>query len=629
MRYAGLFVGLMFSQLCFSQLIVKPLPQNETKRTKSAVQADVLKNSLPFWDDFSVSNNTVDSVRIWGTDTTRQWNTGASKDVYVNATLAKHAPTYRVVTFDGLTGNGTFHGDDKGLTDQLVSDSIDLSGYNEADDIYLSFYWQAGGNVEIPDPGDSLTLEFYNALADTASGSPWERIWSKDGGDVLYDSVFYPEIFKVEQRFMTDRFLFRFQSYGDQDGPFDAWHLDYIYLDDDRSAADITNGFDDAAFSGQMTSPITPFTSIPAHQFLVNNQYIKNQEVGMSYLNRRPPNGVINTYGVDITYVVTLENNGEIILDDRRASKTLTANFNDTTLTLGLTDPLSGNVLLSDQDFSSILSFDSAIIRTTVSLLDSVPVLLDGNVIDLRVNDTIRTDYLLHDYYAYDDGTAEYAVGTNIRGGKVGVQFWVEEPDTLTHIDIHFPNIDPSSNDNSLTLRIFHELEDENPMRAQSVNIITATELNEFTRYALERPLIVSDTFFITYEQNANEYIGIGFDRSNPAAAPYIFETIKEEWVQNERLSGALMIRPIFKPVDEYVLATEEIEQLAVYPNPTASSIRIKGNYQFVELHNISGQLLLREKQQISHDLSNLPAGLYLLTINTSDGNQTQKVIKK
>ncbi len=624
MRNIFIVIFIFITQVGAAQLALKPIPKAKEVSLRNPKLKVVNQATLPFWDDFSVTEDSPESIRIWGTDTTTQWNYELSKDVFVNATLAVNPPSFKVATFDGLDVNGAFHaGTDVGLADELVSDTIDLQGRAN---VVLSFYWQAGGNVEIPEEGDSLRLQFYDPVA---TPEPWITVWIKDGGDLEsnQDSVFTQEAIQVPSQFLTQQFLFRFQSFGDKDGPFDAWHLDWIYLNDNRNVNEAINeGYEDGTFTSNLSSPFSPFSSIPVNQLTADNDYIVNQEVSVSYLKESP--GVI--FPVDITYNLRLLNNNQLLANDRRGSDIFIQRI-DTTLLIGFTEELSASdpFVLSDQDFTPILGLDSVVLESEVFLLDSVPVLLDGNFIDLRVNDTIRTEYLLHNYYAFDDGTAEYAAGTNIDGAQVAVQYWLEEADTLTHIDIYFPNIDPVSGGNLIELRIFKDLNNE-PIKTQDVTVINATEIDAFTRYQLSPPILLADTFYIGYEQSINDYIGIGFDASNPEASQYIYENKTGQWEQNVRLQGALMIRPVFADVDSLVLSSKSEEfSFKAYPNPTTGLIQIEGSYHGISLTDFTGKQWVQEGAKQMHDFSNLKAGLYLLTIHRKEGDQTLKIIKK
>ncbi|MEQ6165872.1 T9SS type A sorting domain-containing protein [Ekhidna sp. MALMAid0563] len=598
-------------QLGFTQLTIKPIlkPEQSTRARTGATQTV----NLPFWDDFSITSDSPDSIRVWGNDTTLQWNYDLSKDVYVNATLAVNPPTYKVATFDGLDANGGFHaGSDIGLADQLVSDTIDLQGRAN---VVLSFYWQAGGHVEIPEEGDSLILQFYSPNITTNEG--WRTVWSKDGGDLEsdQDSVFTQVAVEVASTFLTQEFVFRFQSYGDKDGPFDAWHVDWIYLNENRQNDDFY--YLDRGLTGQLTSPIAPFKSIPIHQFKLNEAEFTNSQFvqGFNLDEQLQPT----------EYIL-------VIKDLNNGNRIDSLEYGDKDPLFANPDPLKTSVErfieLSGIDLSTIPNEDSINLLSEVYLESSDDDFLDGTNINLRINDTIRSQYLLHNYYAYDDGTAEYAAGTNISGGQVAIKFWLEQPDTLTYVDIHFPNIDPPSNGSALDLRIFKDLNDE-PIQSQNISVINASALNQFTRYKLSRPLVLADTFYLGYQQSKNEYIGVGFDRSSPEASQYIYENRTGQWEQNTRLTGALMIRPVFATVDSLVLTARPEPKLKVYPNPTTGLVSIDGTYESISVIDFSGKKLLSEKAQSLHDFRNLKAGLYLLTIHRKEGDQTIKIIKK
>ncbi|MFK7952275.1 MAG: hypothetical protein AB8B73_05470, partial [Ekhidna sp.] len=113
MRIISAITLFLLSQLAFAQLVVKPILSQNNKSAPSTHQfRQVEPATLPFWDDFSISNTNVDSVRIWGNNTTSQWDYEKSKNVFVNTSLAINPPTYKVVTFDGLDANGAFHQND-------------------------------------------------------------------------------------------------------------------------------------------------------------------------------------------------------------------------------------------------------------------------------------------------------------------------------------------------------------------------------------------------------------------------------------------------------------------------------------------------------------------------------------
>ena len=74
---------------------------------------------------------------------------------------------------------------------------------------------------------------------------------------------------------------------------------------------------------------------------------------------------------------------------------------------------------------------------------------------------------------------------------------------------------------------------------------------------------------------------------------------------------------------------------LTVFPNPTTSSVTIKGISDFIDLRliDMKGQIVLTREnisnqiEQIS--LESLPNGLYIIEIFTTDGVRSTKMITK
>ena len=633
MKVVFLTISLLTVHLGLCQLTVKPILKNKTEsdlRGRKGYRTKLVNPAtLPFWDDFSITQNSPDSIRIWGNDTTLQWNHELSQDVFVNSTLAINPPSYRVATFDGLDVNGAFHTSPNPWADQLVSDTIDLQGRVN---VVLSFYWQGGGNVELPEEGDSLRLQFYDPAIPEAD--KWLTQWAVDGSDIVNgrDTLFTQVAVPVEGRFLTQDFQFRFQSFGDKNGPFDAWHLDWIYLNENRND-------DDLYYDGEININsdielfINPFKAIPFNQ-INENDFISS--ISTSVMNLGPP-GAIDGIGPSITNTLTITEieTGNVISSNTPLSFVDPVNFvvnfvNQNPLEITAVNRLNTfNLNLQD-----LTARDSVVIELKVTLVrentgGSEVDFLDESIVDLRINDSITTRYLIHDHYAFDDGTAEFAIGTNINGGQVAAQFWLEEPDTLTHVDIYFPNIDPSSSGRQLTLKVFENLDGGDPVRSQQINIENGTEIDEFTRYQLQFPVLLTDTFFVAYQQNINEYIGVGFDRSNPEASKYIFENRSGQWERNESLSGAIMIRPVFTSSVLLPTNVQKVEALKVYPNPTSGILKIEGVYESISIVDFSGKKWMEEPSKPAHDLRGLSQGLYLLTIKKREGSQTLKIIKQ
>ncbi|MFM1999059.1 MAG: hypothetical protein RL204_1006 [Bacteroidota bacterium] len=80
---------------------------------------------------------------------------------------------------------------------------------------------------------------------------------------------------------------------------------------------------------------------------------------------------------------------------------------------------------------------------------------------------------------------------------------------------------------------------------------------------------------------------------------------------------------------------TEIDEQdFTVYPNPFSDHLTIEIPIQSdeLEVRDLSGKLVFQKKtvsaQQLTLNLSSLPAGAYILTINTSEGKMCKAILK-
>ena len=71
--------------------------------------------------------------------------------------------------------------------------------------------------------------------------------------------------------------------------------------------------------------------------------------------------------------------------------------------------------------------------------------------------------------------------------------------------------------------------------------------------------------------------------------------------------------------------------QVTVFPNPTSDLVYIHSENEItsIQLVDLSGQLLIDNQHNTVLKLSDLPIGIYLLTVNTDQGTITKRVVKK
>ena len=578
---------VILAQWVFGQLIIKPIVPESGSQRSDKTKDELVAIALPFWDDFSSSGDVPDTL-LWEFSTS----------VFINEAIAIDPPTFKAATFDGLDEFGQLYSEDSefpSLTDQLISRQIDLGNLVGDETIHLSFFWEAGGNGEMPEGADSLRLQFLNA------DSVWVTEWKMRADNAPTNDSFTQVILKVDSEYRHGDFRFRFESFGSLQGPFDTWHVDYVYLDNGRNLGDLT--YLDRAFTGTLSSLISPYREMPsAHFFADPSKYIEPQKFQASNLDVTP-------HTLDLDYNLVNTESGSVF------------NFND-----------DGNIFLPGE-LKEITLAQQPSIGPDVNAPDSVVFVatLTSNFsdpiapINYRINDTIRAQYTFQNHYAYDDGVAEFAAGVRQDKGSIAVLYVLETADTLSHIDIYFPSISPSSAGSSIDVNVWKQLDAPGSISSRN-HTISSSGRNEFTRIQLASPRVVQDSIYIGFTQNTSEYVGVGVDRSNLPAKDRAYFQTSGDWQPNSLVNGVLMIRPVFDSSD-FVLGSEiPTEKVTFYPNPTNGDLIIPGKHSAIQVLSLGGKILIEEKQKTKYDLSALKSGIYLLRI--MDERQATKIFK-
>lgn len=615
---------------------------------------------LPFFDDFSTTSGRP------GFDQPNpiRWKPGGG--VYINNTMAINQPTVNVATFDGLGANGRPYVQNtplaQGYTDTLTSNAIDLSGIAQADinSVYMSFYWQAKGLGELPDPsviqiaqpdttdllpgevlkpydkllvvdgvskkihidtlvvqpGDSLTLQFMGV------DGTWTNVWYQMGG--LSDSLFHQVLVQVKPSYFHAKFAFRFRSFGRESGPFDTWHIDYIYLNRGRSATDKT--IQDVGARKQLTPFFKQYTAMPLSQYLVNPTLATADSVTTDVNNL---GGLIFT-----TYNFTVRDDvsGQLLQNDPQT---------ETVATLPLRPQQK---TAKPTPIKSFGSATKALLRYKIDVRTA-----DNNTvspipgIDFRQNDTISAVAALDNYYAYDDGSWEYAQQIRQRE-QVAVRFVLNKPDAIGGVKACIVPFTTNQSGQPFVISVYNSRAGKpgTAIYQQSFSTQYPTSRNEFVEFKFTKSVSVKDTFYVGYQQISSadtSLLRLGFDKNSPFGSQ-IFYNGGSNWDQNLasaslNIQGAFMLRPVMgaKP-DTIVTAIPEPEPLAplqTYPNPTTGLIRW-GNLPLTQLDVISstGRLLLTlepSRGQQTLDLSYLPDGLYLIRLFADKRSVVQKLI--
>lgn len=627
----AIFLHLPFFALSQTKpgLQLIPLGYVTTKSNPAEARQQAVGDTLvlPFWDDFSAPFNASQSDPTFQPDT-NLWAPG-SQNVRINDGMAINPPTIGVATFDGVDASGRAYNDNgsnSGLSDSLISKPINLAlvPANERNRVFFSFFWQQKGNGEMPDAEDSLRLQFKN------NQNQWITQWVKTGGDSAAIDQFVQEIFPVtDPSFYHPGFQFRFQSYNRQSGGFDTWNIDYVYLNKNRSASN--TAYLDRALTSLPSSLFKEYTAVPMEILRENPEaFIGTSSVGFYNLN-------VQIQPVRFTAQVKNKITGApiAILNDQNALSPVPAGFDRRIITA---DPLN----VSSLD----LNADSLYLETEFYLTSGDKYLIESingadtvfnTTVDYRVNDTVATTFVIDDYFAYDDGEAEFGVELNQKNGKLAYQFYTPKRVLLTHIDMYLPAITQNANPLSIRVLIWKSLGNDTiqdvELRGFAPIVRPANQLNDTVSFTLESPVFVQDTFYIGYEQQSDNLAVIGFDK-NTNSGDKIFFNVGGGWEQNPDLKGSLMLRPRF---DKNVILTDipDLPQripFKVYPNPTDDLVTVEGLHDEIVVLNVMGQQVYGKSYTFSlpsstHDLSNLQSGIYLLKIRHKKQYYTTKLI--
>lgn len=617
--FISVFGLFLFVQPGLSQIIFKPLPVSgsESNGRINKLQSTAPLD-LPFWDEFSTSVNVPDTS-LW------MDNSG----VTINGHTASDAPTLNVALFNGVDQKGMPYSSNQDvvLNDTLVSRPIDLLKLtdDQRNTLFISFFRQARGLGDKPNANDSIRLQFRS------SANKWYTVWSERNDDLskeAFSSIKPVQVkdllsFGENETYFHDHFQFRFQSYGNGSGDFDSWHIDYVYLNHSRHPADTV--FNDDAITTLPTSLFKPYYSLPLEALKrAPGQYMDSIRVGYRNLkNEMSP----TTYRARV-YAHTAGDSylfDNLLEQDSASIHPSPLPFSRRQLVIGGIDPAK---------FAS--AGDILKLETRVFLSTNDPV----GKINYRVNDTVRAFTMLDNFYAYDDGSAELAAGIGKRGGRLAYMYVIDEYDTLTDIDIYFPNVSYIGSSATVKIHVWKKLDTSKPLYQDNYAVQRSSSLNEFKRYTLARPVVVKDTFYIGYEQNVDDYLPVGYDRNHDSSDRLFYNVnLQNGWVQYHSgsdssaniIPGSLMMRPVFQNAEVTAVepGSEADRSFIIFPNPSWGKIHIQaagGSKAVFVVIDSYGRTLIETLAPVI-DLSGYPKGVYFIKMITKEGSVAKKIV--
>jgi hypothetical protein len=546
---------------------------------------------LPFFDDFSGQEYLPDPGK-WIDDY-----------VFINNTYSDRQRTCGVATFDALGSNGRLYETASSfifLSDQLTSQPVNLN-YTQGDNIWLSFFYQAGGLGDPPEPDDSLTLQFL-----APEENEWYSVW-KAGGTT--DQTFRPAILRIDDpRFLKSGFQFRFTNYATLSanhndpsmvGNCDHWNVDYVLIDRNRNGGDTI--FSDVAFTLPIRSVLKNHEAMPWKQY----REIELQEMGSAVPIHYRNNDTITrnvTRDFEIWDVYT---------------NSLSYNFSAGAANI---NPLTS----VDYNANIVYSFNSS---NNDSALFRITAVLKTDEFDPKENDTMVYYQTFKNYFAFDDGTAEAGYGINGLGSRNAMfafRFRSFTEDTLRAVNICFNDSYTDANKRSFDLMVW---DDNNGLpgsviyTVEEVMVEQGQNINGFYTYKIPDKVPLNNIFYVGWRQRSESFLNAGLD-VNTAHGGKQFYWLNGQW-QESQVTGSVMIHPVLgdplriTSIDN--VPYEDKKMIRIWPNPAseyftidAGDLLLTGD-AFITIMDLQGRELIRTVLTDRIDITSIPAGVYIV----------------
>ena len=537
--------------------------------------------------------------------------------VFINNTFTRSPITAGIATFDGLNNKGIPYSlikNKNGPCDTLASVHLNLSGFTTP--LYISFFYQPGtGQIQlIPDPEDSLVLQMKGRAG------IWQSLWNAKGiVDSVLNSPFRYVSAIIPDSLKYDGARFRFINFGNQNGSFDIWHIDYVRLNSEQSPLDSLAR--DYALGKPFNRLMKDYSALPMEQFrhvLENNPEYFNDKIETDAVNLNP---------------VVANIKGSFYLNRILPEET------------------ESLLKLSNDNIYNMFPFNKGIYRRPVGVnfsdvkssfvTDKYTTFQYGIGLD---NDALTNEYLSNDtlfghfnastVMAYDDGTAELVRGVGDNGSIGAVKYFLPVSDTLTDIQLFFARTPENlSQTISFALLVYERIDtatnfpgaNDLPLVRKQFILPPTDSVNKMITFSLrdensltKRILPGNKDFYIGWQQglidNGNEVrVGCDINSSNPGT--FFFKS-GQSWRQWGFDKFPLMIRPVFGP--EFVTSVKSAiskPQSPFFPNPARTEIRNLRDFTSFQIFNMMGQLIDSCPSGRAGEALpiHLPAGIYTL----------------
>ncbi|HEX8327103.1 MAG TPA: T9SS type A sorting domain-containing protein [Hymenobacter sp.] len=594
------------------------LPKGQILRRTTAL-------TLPFFDDFTSPLEGAPKATNWVT----------KGGALVSNRLAVYPLTRGAATLDGLKANGQSYSNivtnAYGNIDTLTSQPINLGGLTTNDQVYLSFAWQAGSLVGVPNGNSGSTPVRLELYARNNQGV-WERVWFYVSQRVR--TPFRQQVVSLnDAKYLHADFQFRFVASGNTSDNSDNFSVDYVVLDRGRSRGLTDTTFTDVATgaglqgeipSGGLRSPLAKYAAMPVWQFNAASPPSSelNPNLGVNLTNL---SGTIPLL-VDVQYSVREAPLGPVVGSWVQTNQAIRSNPRQTPVTTSAATqalPTTGS---------------PKVLRYTMALnsQETTPRTL--------ANDTIFRDAELNNYYAYDDGTAENI--TNLVAYSTGqpaafaYRFDLNQPDYVRSLRL-YPVFTASDRANRpVTISVWAD----NGGKPGDVAVATKSAVIpnplpagwQYYEITFDQPVRVSGTFYVGYSQpsaSPGRDLHYGLDLNSTFPVGYFWNrnnigtwATAEFALQGGVRRGALMMRPVMtNTVATATVPASEAAAFSIYPNPARGTVRIDGpRFAQASVLDAVGRLVWEQPHaQAGQAVLSLPAlvpGVYTVRLVLADG---------
>jgi hypothetical protein len=252
--------------------------------------------------------------------------------------------------------------------------------------------------------------------------------------------------------------------------------------------------------------------------------------------------------------------------------------------------------------------------------------------LDFRTNDTLRTDYSLRNYYAYDDGSGEYAVGLTAAGNRAVVAFdmLTQDPDTIVGFDVYFPDYGVVNN-LSVDFTLYSDDGGVPGFAIVTVPAVNARQngYNNFQRVPFEA-FLVEKRFYIGWRAPVGGILRVGLDTNNDAGNK-LFVNTRGSWEQVDDIAGSVMIRPIFGTGIVTVGVEDELPNGTIYPVPNDGEFFIPKAFHVLQVNSVMGQSVSFDTDEQEDNqkvlLHHHAPGVYIIRLQKGSKLFTSKIL--